>query len=266
MIKGLAGFLDSKSGQIRDRKTLAELDAKLKSSEIDDEDAVEVDSNEKSIKNALGSVRSRTYEQTNSAINNAHSALSDAKSAREHIKKENDTLKALESAIKDGDTDKAEKLKAEFGKLQEERKILAEKINVNNETRSATTVRFGNKELYKSSNPDIEFKETLSSVDLDKVKDIRKLRREEILVERKEINETQKNLKNDLNQLKETVVDLDNKVSILLDNDEKARIKFHNDYEEASSLTNETANNLIQIGSQAELVHAISSNALKLLQ
>lgn len=263
-IKVLAGFLDSKTGQLRDKKTLARLDASAK----DDSASVRGSSNkaEKTLSNALGLVRSRTYEQINTAVTNTRSALDDVKAAKQLTKRETETLKNLEVALKDGNTADTEKYQAEYTKLQEERKQLAAEIDSNNQSRNAQSIRVGNQEVLKVTAAKVDFADALPEVDLNDRSQVKNLRQDIVKAEREQLGATQAQLKGSLNDLKALTKSVDAGLSQLITNDTQAQASFLRDFESAQTLTDQTSQALVKVGGQAVLYNSLSAQSASLLE
>ena len=274
MVEKLSGFFSPDGSKILSKNELKKADEALNkksSSEV----AGKTDSfsqTDTSVRNALGGIRAETFSQINEGATRAQSALDDVKSAKKLIRKEAKVLKNLAKAIKNGDTEKADKLKEKFNNLQTKRADLAEQVQRNNVERGGPTNIFvGNKSVSKFEVENVKVRRSLGEIDLDDPKSIREARKKLVTEDRAKLKEQASSLKQTLSDLGKVATQVETDFQSLIDADETSKIGAQEDFskiksiEEAAALSQDIASQITQAGAQSVLAHDINSSIESLL-
>ena len=253
------GFFNA-AGQAKSKETLAAENKKAEASLEAKSSGESTPEKDTSVKSALKSVSSRFSEDANSVINVINENDSNLKAAQKNVKAQVSVAKDLKNAIKDGDTEKADKKRAELAALQGERDKIAEKVQADNDARvteRTQSISFGNKPKKLVSIEKVEFQKTNKNQDLesaqgvDNLIDSLKNDQASIKSQRTELRETRK-------EVKQVVNDVRSEISRI----EKASVATE---QEAQKLADKVASDIVRTGSQQAVVSNVEESVVKSL-
>jgi predicted nucleic acid-binding Zn-ribbon protein len=260
---GDLGFIDPKTNTVRSEKELRQLENKPKPSSA----ASQSDSVETSVRNGFSNVASRTTGQINSIANTLNQRADDLNSAKKNIQALRKTARQLKSAIKNGDTEKAESLRENFAQLQTKRDEISSRVSENN-LRSALdgpqAVRVGNETRASFRFSAIEV-EGSSEVDTSSVKGLKaflKDSKEDLGSIRSQIQEE----RGDRKELRQLNRDIRSERNNIISNSDEQTSSSINSLEEAglavSSLVQQITNSALEQSVNSKLDETIASKLL----
>jgi hypothetical protein len=208
---------------------------------------------------AIGKVQGRFIEKSNEIINVIHIDEQNINKAEKIVKEQINTAKDLKAAIKDGETDKADKLRDKLSKLSEKRADLVAEIKKDNSevlTSRTKNLSLGNEQKGIVSTKEVKFSKS-DEADLSSAKGVTdfiqslKSDKAQLDVQRKDVREKKQEVKEIINDTKKQL----------------GAIKKNalDTFEKASSAADKIASKISQ-GGEAFLAHKIDENiASKLL-
>lgn len=266
----LSGFISNDGARILSKKELAQADKKLNAAkEAIKAPLPETDTVEANLTNALGAVKSRSFQKINEVANRAQSAKSDLRDAKAQVRQEARVLKKLATALENGNEEKAKELGAEFEKLRESRSELSERIDNNNLERGARTpVRLGNKTLSNVTVDRVSFRDSVGEIDLSDAKSIRAARRDLLSSERQSLRAQTQEVNGELRKLRQSNREVKNTLKGLLNTDEIANAKVREPLSSlggAEELTNQIATQIKEGGTKSFNTNQLDSQVVQQL-
>lgn len=249
------GFLTA-AGQVKDKKTLAAENQEVKKTQSNEsEKAVEED---KSVSTAFKSVRTRFDQEVNSAISVVNQDQANLKRAGDNVKEQLKVAKELKEALKNENSEKADKKRAELQVLQEERSAIADQIDADNKRLAPDrnqSISLGNKQIEKIKTEKVRFESQKEAPKTESVEDVKKLissledDRSEIKVQRQELREVKKQITGAVKEVRKE-----------LNSIEESSIRS---IEEANTSAKKVASDIVKAGSQSALVSDIDESIVK---
>ena len=253
-----AGDLKSKEQLTTDTKSTEKSGSTQASSQISSSDAASAEFSDQ-VGDSIGKVQGKFIEKSNDIINVIHIDEQNINKAEKVVKEQINTAKDLKAAIKDGDSDKADKLREKLSKLSEKRNELVADIKKDNSdvlTSRTKNLSLGNEQKGIISTKEVKFSKTEES-DLSSAKGVNefiqslKTDKAQLDVQRKDVREKKQEVKEIINDTKKQL----------------GAIKKNalDTFEKASGAVDKIATKISQ-GGQAFLAHKIDENvASKLL-
>ncbi len=156
---GSVGFL-SKTGELKTKEANREAEAKIDRSAAEPAERAEPQ-DKTDISKAVESARQRFNQQVNNSATVINNDADNLKAAKSVVKEQIEVARNLKEAISSGDTEKADKLREDFSKLEDKRSVLAEKIEKDNrsvESDRVKNINLGNQQKGRIETKDVDFK------------------------------------------------------------------------------------------------------------
>lgn len=253
------GFIDA-GGKLKSKETLAKEDKAAAEAKQKEADAVATDVSDRSTSSALRKVSADFNKKAGAVLNDINEQQDNAARAKKIVKEEIEVAQTLKAALKDNDTEQADRAREQFMQLEKEREKLSKEIDKDNERvrTSEKVLNLGNKIQGVAKVPEVEFsKKAAEEEDLQSVKGVNEVL-DGLKTERADLRDQQVELREAKNEAKSLINATEEDIAQVQDDSIRSLKK-------AEEMADRLAQAIRDAGPQAVLAQNVNASVVKSL-